>query len=275
MVLDDGAPPSRWRSALTADTLEVVTGCGTGSRSSTWSTASATAIACRRGQAPPLAVGVVAGRTLGVVLLEVPGTGRGAAQHRPGGRRRLGERVRSTVLPYVDSPELVRPAARPLRRRRRGAERRQPASSCQARRTGGTRTCPTTSAEAGSWPACSPNGKWIVATATPNVPESPPGRGIHALWLLSTDGADRSRLTGAGNAAYEAVSVVGRWPLHPGAFGGVSSRTPPGALLPSFVSTRPPARPPRAPGPVARIGPAPGENGHADWSNTSDWYRPQ
>jgi hypothetical protein len=30
----------------------------------------------------------------------------------------------------------------------------------------------------------------------------------------------------------------------------------------------------RASGPVARIGAAPGENGHTDWSNTSDWYRP-
>jgi hypothetical protein len=29
-----------------------------------------------------------------------------------------------------------------------------------------------------------------------------------------------------------------------------------------------------APGPVARVGSAPGTDGHTDWSNTSDWYRP-
>ena len=46
------------------------------------------------------------------------------------------------------------------------------------------------------WPACSPNGRWIVATATPNHTETPPGRGIRALWLLSTDGTHRVRLTG-------------------------------------------------------------------------------
>ena len=123
------------------------------------------------------------------------------------------------------------------------------------------------------WPACSPNGKWIVATATPNVAESPPGRGIHALWLLSTDGTDRSRVTGAGNAAYEAArwSADGRFILV--VRRGIQPDAP-GALLllrfdPATGTTT------RAAGPVARIGPAPGENGHADWSNTSDWYRPQ
>jgi hypothetical protein len=30
----------------------------------------------------------------------------------------------------------------------------------------------------------------------------------------------------------------------------------------------------RAIGPVARLGPAPGEEGHGDWSLISDWYRP-
>jgi hypothetical protein len=122
------------------------------------------------------------------------------------------------------------------------------------------------------WPACSPNGHWIVATATPNRPESPPGRGIRALWLLSTDGTRRARLSGAGNAAYEAA----RWSAD-GRFLLVVRRglepSSPGALLlfsfdPSSGKTK------RAAGPVARIGSAPGEHGHTDWSNTSDWYRP-
>lgn len=123
------------------------------------------------------------------------------------------------------------------------------------------------------WPACSPNGKWIVATATPSRPESPPGRGIRALWLLSTDGTDRSRLSGPGNAAYE----VARWSAD-GRFILVVRRgiepDSPGALLllrfdPSTGKTT------RAAGPVARIGAAPGEQGHTDWSSTADWYRPR
>ena len=123
------------------------------------------------------------------------------------------------------------------------------------------------------WPACSPNGKWIVATATPNVPEAPPGRGIRALWMLSTDGTSRSRLTGAGNAAYE----VARWSAD-GRFilvvrRGIEPDSPGALLLLAFDPST--GKITRAPGPVARIGAAPGENGHTDWSNTTDWYRPQ
>jgi hypothetical protein len=123
------------------------------------------------------------------------------------------------------------------------------------------------------WPACSPNGKWIVATATANRPESPPGRGIRALWLLSTDGADRSRISGPGNAAYEAT----RWSAD-GRFFLVVRRgldpDSPGALL-LFQVDPATGKVKRAAGPVARLGPAPGEHGHTDWSNTSDWYRPR
>jgi Tol biopolymer transport system component len=123
------------------------------------------------------------------------------------------------------------------------------------------------------WPACSPDGKWVVATATANRPESPPGRGIRALWLLSTDGTRRSRLSAPGNAAYEAA----RWSAD-GRFLLVVRRgldpDSPGALL--LLSVDPSSGKTRwAAGPVARLGAAPGEDGHTDWSNTSDWYRPR
>jgi hypothetical protein len=123
------------------------------------------------------------------------------------------------------------------------------------------------------WPACSPNGRWIVATATPNVPEAPPGRGIRGLWLLSADGTSRSRLTGAGNAAYE----VARWSAD-GRFilvvrRGIEPDSPGSLLLLRFDPST--GKTTRAAGPVARIGAAPGENGHTDWSITSDWYRPE
>ena len=123
------------------------------------------------------------------------------------------------------------------------------------------------------WPACSPNGKWIVATATPNVPEAPPGRGIRALWMLSTDGTSRFRLTGAGNAAYETArwSADGRFILV--VRRGIEPDSPGALLLLRFDPST--GKTTRAAGPVARIGAAPGENGHTDWSNTTDWYRPR
>jgi Tol biopolymer transport system component len=123
------------------------------------------------------------------------------------------------------------------------------------------------------WPACSPDGRWIAATVTPSHTESPPGHGIRALWLLSVDGKHRARLTGAGNTAYEAA----RWSAD-GRFLLVVRRglepSSPGALL--LFSVDPSSgRTKRASAPVVRLGTAPGEDGHTDWSNTSDWYRPR
>lgn len=122
------------------------------------------------------------------------------------------------------------------------------------------------------WPACSPNGRWVAATAGPSRPQTPPGRGARALWLLSTDGARRKRLSGAAKAAYE----LPRWSAD-GRFLLVVRRsvepTSPGVLLlipidPSSGEARKPV------GPLARLGPAPGQQGHGDWSEMSDWYRP-
>ena len=122
------------------------------------------------------------------------------------------------------------------------------------------------------WPACSPDGRWIVATATPNRPESTPGRGIRALWLLAADGDHRARLTGPGNAAFETArwSADGRFLLV--VRRGIEPTSDGALLLLSFDPAS--GKTKRAAGPVARIGAAPGEAGHTDWSNTSDWYRP-
>jgi Tol biopolymer transport system component len=122
------------------------------------------------------------------------------------------------------------------------------------------------------WPSCSPNGRWVVATATPNRPETPPGYGVRSVWLLSTDGTRRARLKGAAKTAYE----LPRW-SEDGRFLLIVRRDTqpdsPGVLLlvpidPSSGKTG------RAVGPVARLGSAPGERGHSDWSLVSDWYRP-
>lgn len=123
------------------------------------------------------------------------------------------------------------------------------------------------------WPACSPDGRWIVSTATPNRAVTPPGRGVRSLWLLSTDGKDRARLTDQSEAAHE----LPRWSAD-GRFVLVVRRglapDSPGVLLllridPSSGKAK------RIPGVVARLGPAPGERGHPDWSQISDWYRPR
>jgi Tol biopolymer transport system component len=122
------------------------------------------------------------------------------------------------------------------------------------------------------WPACSPDGRWIAATAMSNGPESPPGDGVRSLWLLSTDGKRRARLTDTTGAAYE----VPRWSAD-GRFILIVSRglepSSPGVLVllridPSSGKAR------RVPGAVAHLGPAPGTRGHTDWSDVSDWYRP-
>ena len=122
------------------------------------------------------------------------------------------------------------------------------------------------------WPACSPDGRWIAATVTPSHTESPPGHGTRSLWLLSTDGAHRTRLTAADRAAYEDArwSADGRFLLV--VRRGIDPSSP-GALLlfgvdPSSGKVK------RAPGPVARVGAAPGTAGHTDWSDTTDWYGP-
>ncbi|HEX9123373.1 MAG TPA: hypothetical protein VF984_08440 [Actinomycetota bacterium] len=122
------------------------------------------------------------------------------------------------------------------------------------------------------WPACSPNGRWVVAAAMPNRRERPAGHGARSLWLLSADGARRARLTDATDTAYEAPrwSVDGRFVLV--VRRGVEASAP-GALV--LLRIEPdPGRARRVPGVVARLGPVPGERGHLDWSAVSDWYRP-
>ena len=119
------------------------------------------------------------------------------------------------------------------------------------------------------WPACSPNGEVDRRDGHTERSRATAGsRDPRALAALHRR-HHRSRLTGAGNAAYEAArwSADGRFILV--VRRGIEPDSP-GALLllrfdPSTGTTT------RAPGPVARIGPAQGENGHADWSNTSDW----
>jgi len=122
------------------------------------------------------------------------------------------------------------------------------------------------------WPSCSPNGRWIASTVTPNARENPPGEGARSLWLLAADRTRRIRMTTATSAAYE----LPRWSAN-GRFLLVVRRranpSSPGVLV--LIPVDPSSGKAGSPvGPVATIGPSPGEPGHADWSSMSDWYRP-
>jgi dipeptidyl aminopeptidase/acylaminoacyl peptidase len=122
------------------------------------------------------------------------------------------------------------------------------------------------------WPACSPSGAWIAATATPNRAETPPGYGVRSLWLLSTTGGDRHRLTDVTDAAFEAS----RWSSD-GRFLIVVRRglqpTSPGQLLLIPIDPHT-GKAGKVVGPVADLGKVAGPPGHPDWSDVTDWYRP-
>jgi len=122
------------------------------------------------------------------------------------------------------------------------------------------------------WPACSPNGRWVAATATPNHPETPPGYGVRSLWLLSTQGKERRRLTDVTDAAFEDPrwSADGRFLLV--VRRGLESRSPGELLL--FPIDPGSGKPGKVVGPVASLGRVGGGPGHPDWSLASDWYRP-
>jgi len=122
------------------------------------------------------------------------------------------------------------------------------------------------------WPACSPDGRWVASTATPNRAETPPGYGVRSLWLLSTDGKGRARLTDASDAAYEAPRWSGNGRFLLIVRRGLQPNSPGVLLLIPIDPSSGKAR--RALGPIVRLGPAPGERGHGDWSEMSDWYRP-
>ena len=123
------------------------------------------------------------------------------------------------------------------------------------------------------WPSCSPDGEWVVATAAPNRPETPPGHGVRSVWLLSIDGTRRARIAGSAKTAYE----LPRWSEDGRSVLVVRRDTQmdsSGVLL--LVPIDPSSgRTGKAVGPVARLGPAPGERGHSGWSEVSDWHRPR
>jgi WD40-like Beta Propeller Repeat len=123
------------------------------------------------------------------------------------------------------------------------------------------------------WPACSPDGRWLAAVATPNHAEEPGFAAARALWLIAADGSSRQRVIPGGEAApeYPLWSRDGRALLVVIRSG--SQWSSPGSLF--LVQVDPDSgRLVRKVGPIADLGAAEGPGGHQGWAAITDWYRP-
>ena len=123
------------------------------------------------------------------------------------------------------------------------------------------------------WPACSPDGKRIAVTLTPNHTERPAGRGRRSLWTIGVRGHPRARLATRSHAAFEAP----RWSGDGRVVMVVERKLNPRSVGKVFLIrvSRKTLKPLKTIGPVANVGRAPGRRGHTDWTETTDWYRPR
>jgi dipeptidyl aminopeptidase/acylaminoacyl peptidase len=122
------------------------------------------------------------------------------------------------------------------------------------------------------WPACSPDGRWVAAVATPNQVEEPDFTRARALWLLAVDGTSRERLVPGGDDAPELPrwSRDGRTMLVVLRSGHASSS--PGTLL--LVEIDPASgHLVRTLDPLVELPPAAGPDGHQGWSASTDWHQ--
>jgi hypothetical protein len=125
-----------------------------------------------------------------------------------------------------------------------------------------------------AWPSCSPDGKWLAATAMANRSEPRVPSGVRSMWVIATDGSPRQRVDPPQLGALEAPrwSADGRTLL-------VVQRTEddwgaPGSLVLVQVSTKTGKVIQRADLDID-LGGALGPGGHQRWDEISDWYRPR
>src|SRR6266508_54094 len=123
------------------------------------------------------------------------------------------------------------------------------------------------------WPACSPDGEWLAATATANRAEPSDPSGVRSLWVISTVGPKRAKIEPPELGGLEAPrwSGDGRTLL-------VVLRTEPdwaapGPLLLVEVDPNTGREVHRA-SLAVELGTAEGPGGHQLWNLISDWYRP-
>jgi dipeptidyl aminopeptidase/acylaminoacyl peptidase len=123
------------------------------------------------------------------------------------------------------------------------------------------------------WPACSPDGRWVAAVATPNHAEEAGFAAARALWMIAADGSSRQRVIAGGKGApeYPRWSRDGRALLVVSRSG--SQWSSPGSLF--LIQVDPDSgRLVRRVGPIADLGAAEGPGGHQEWAAITDWYRP-
>ena len=123
------------------------------------------------------------------------------------------------------------------------------------------------------WPACSPDGTWLAATATANHPETSDASGVRSLWVIATDGSKRAKIEPPELGALETP----RWSGNGRTLLVVVRTEPtwaaPGTLTLVEVDPKTGKEVHRA-GLGVSLGPAEGPGGHQLWTLVSDWYRP-
>jgi hypothetical protein len=123
------------------------------------------------------------------------------------------------------------------------------------------------------WPACSADGRWVAAVATPNRAESSDSAAPRALWVLAANGSSRARVIPAGDD----VPEFPRWSRDGGAILVVLRAqrewSSSGTLF--LVQIDPDSgQVVKTLGPIADLDPAPGPGGHQGWASITDWYQP-
>jgi hypothetical protein len=121
------------------------------------------------------------------------------------------------------------------------------------------------------WPACSPDGRWVAATATPNGEERRFGLADRTIWLVAADGSSRRLLVGTegDRVADEAPrwSRDGRWLL----FVRRERRSHAEGTL---ELARVEGEHASVVGGVATLPAGVGYYGHYGWLAASDWFQP-
>jgi Tol biopolymer transport system component len=120
------------------------------------------------------------------------------------------------------------------------------------------------------WPSCSPNGKWIAVTVTPNHTEFPPGQGERRVELISIDGKKRVKLAlGAG------VFEVPRWSADGRTLLVIQRHRDPkaGGTVELVLINPKTGKVVKTVNDVAQLPAVKTPNGHTGWTSKTDWFR--
>ena len=129
------------------------------------------------------------------------------------------------------------------------------------------------------WPSCSPDGRWVAATAAvPPPPQALFGRERRTIWLVASDGSDRHQLL---NGSDTFANDFARWSRDGSSILFIRrtlSAVPTAAL---FLATVDPSSGALLDvrGPIAHLGPIArtyeSGYGYDAWSAETDWFQPE